>query len=181
MTKSADPKRKLPYTLQALKSNLSWVGVNTQLPNLLVEEAFRNTTLKLESADRIQREYKLNPKTRLDFGFFKGEKLTGFIEVKNVTMAEDRCALFPDCVTSRGLKHLDELIELKSQGLDCEMLFVIQRSDCDRFAPAAKIDAKYAEGLKRAHAAGVRISAYKTKLDAFGIELLCDQSLTIEL
>lgn len=181
VTKSADPKRKLPFTLQALRTPHSWVGVNTQLPNHLVEEAFLNATLARKGVDRVQREYKLNAKTRLDFALFKRQKLTGFIEVKNVTLADGECALFPDCATARGLKHLEELSDLTAQGINCEMLFVVQRSDCTSFAPATQIDPKYAEGLSRALAAGVKISAYKTKLDAFGIELLCNQSLQINL
>lgn len=171
VTKSPDPKRKLAYTLQMLKAPNSWVGVNTQLPNKLVQEAFLKDSKLFPDADTVQAEYKISPKTRLDFASFQNDKLTGFIEVKNVTLAEAEKALFPDCVTSRGLKHLEELIELTKQNYLCEMLFVIQRSDCNEFSPAWDLDPAYADGLKRAFQCGVKVTAYKTKLDTTGIEL----------
>jgi sugar fermentation stimulation protein A len=168
-----DPKRKLKHTLQMVKTQGSWVGVNTGLPNKLAAELFANNPLAhWKKYDRLQSEVKINDHSRIDLVLWNSKKhpdikkwnhnnLTPplhLIEVKNVTLAEDGVAFFPDAVTTRGQKHLDELIALTQKGFSCEMLFVVQRTDCQSFRAARDIDPDYAEKLKQAKKAGVKIT-----------------------
>ena len=181
ITKSSNPKRKLAYTLQMLKTPKSWVGINTQWPNKIVHEAYNKYGDQFLNADNIKAEYKTSDKTRLDFALFKNEKLTGFIEVKNVTLAKGDRALFPDCVTLRGRKHLEELMELQKQGYSCEMIYVVQREDCKSFSPCAEYDPEYTKSLIKAHKSGIKISTYRAKLDTEGVELDIEHPLEVVL
>lgn len=167
---SDKPERKLKYSLQAILSPLgSWVGVNTALPNQLVKEAFENRLVEHWSQyDHFKPEVKLNAETRLD-ALLTGKGKAHYVEVKNVTLAEEIdgkwVALFPDAVTERGQKHLRELIHLVSLGHGAEIFFTVQRLDCEEFRPAHKIDPAYAELLKQAVQAGVKVSAYLVAID----------------
>ncbi len=178
---SADPTRKLPHTLQMIKTSSGWVGVNTHLANDLVWEAWTLGLLpRWKDFDSGQREVKLHAKTRIDLALWKssedlpaGTKLTPplieksrlhFVEVKNVTLREGGLALFPDAVTERGQKHLKELMELVQKKHTAEILFLVQRDDCQAFAPADHIDPIYGKLLRQAIKAGVQISAYPCEL-----------------
>ena len=182
VTHTNDPKRKLKYGLQMIKTPTSWVGVNTMLPNKLVWEAWEAGKFKAwKKFDSAKREYKLNPKTRLDMALFKDDEAVHFIEIKNVTLAEGNVALFPDAKTERGQKHLRELTELVEQGYSAEMLYVVQRTDCDTFSPAKEFDPEYARLLKEAKKAGVKVSAYPVEMSSDRIELDTSQPLKIKL
>ncbi len=175
------PTRKIKYTLQMVRSSQSWVGVNTQVPNKIVFEAFEKKLLPhWRKFNCGQREVAINGKTRIDFAFWKNrsrkeaslkdkiefksinlkksKKKFHFVEVKNVSLSEDGTALFPDSVTERGQKHLKELIQLVEWGHSAEILFTIQRMDVERFAPADHIDAEYGKLLRRANKKGVIIT-----------------------
>lgn len=183
VTFNNSPDRKLKYTLQAIQTPTSWVGVNTSLPNPLVVEAFKEGRIKkwLKYKD-FKSEVKINPETRLDLQLIASAHDPAlFIEIKNVTLADKGVALFPDAVTSRGLKHLNELIELVRTGHRAEMVYVVQRTDCDVFRPAAHIDPDYADGLQKAAQAGVEISAYATTFKSEGFELDASKVLKVEL
>ena len=182
VTHTDDPKRKLKYGLQMIKTPTSWVGVNTMLPNKLVWEAWEAGKFKnWANYDSAKREYKLNPKTRLDLALFKDDEVAHFVEIKNVTLAKDKVALFPDAKTERGQKHLRELIELVEQGYSAEMLYVVQRTDCHSFSPAADFDPEYARLLKEAQKAGVEVSAYPVEMSSDRIELITSRQLKIKL
>lgn len=172
-----DPKRKLKYTLEQLHTPTSWVGVHTGHPNKLAKEAFDDKLLPhWKGYDFARPEVKINEKTRIDLALWKKQPgleeikkwnvslLDEFkfhiVEVKNVTLAKDDTALFPDAVTTRGQKHLQELIDLIQKGHTCELLFTVQRSDTDIFSPATEIDPEYSRLLKEAKKAGVKLSPY---------------------
>ena len=180
-----DPKRKLKYTLQMLKTPDSWVGINTHFPNFLAFELWEKTPLKhWKKYDQAQKEIKINTKSRLDLVLWKNSDQFSqtkiktehieqhqfhFVEVKNVTMVKDEIALFPDSVTTRGQKHILELMELMEKGHSCELLFVVQRDDAKGFAPASEIDPEYARLLNEARHKGLTITPIvcdisKTKL-----------------
>lgn len=182
VTVSSDPKRKLKHTLQMLNAGTSWVGVNTHLPNLLVYEAWTEGRIPhWQKYKMAKREFKLSKETRLDMVFLENGRPVHFVEVKNVTMAEGSTALFPDSKTERGQKHLRELIDLQRSGESTEMVFVVQRMDCDVFSPAAQIDPEYARLLKEAHKAGVKISVYAAHMAADEITLKAEEPLTLQL
>jgi sugar fermentation stimulation protein A len=166
VTHNDDPKRKLKYTLEYIKSPEGLIGVNTSKTNSIVKEALeKNLIPELTGYESIQSE-----KSILDsrFDFFLSEHKSGkecFLEVKNVTMAKNGMALFPDAVTSRGQKHLKELISLKNQGYRSVMLFIIQREGISSFQVADDIDPAYAELLNKAKLSGVEVLAYQTRFD----------------
>jgi sugar fermentation stimulation protein A len=158
LSESNNPKRKYKYTWEMVHNEKCWIGINTMVPNIIAEESIKNGTIsELGGYTEIKREVKYGENSRIDI-LLKNPKETCYVEVKNVTLVEDDGNYyFPDAVTSRGLKHLHELMEMKRQGHRAVMLFVIQRSDGKIFKPAAHIDPKYAEGLKIAYENGVEI------------------------
>ena len=171
LTKSNDPKRKLKYTLQIIECNGSKVGVNTHLTNKIVLDALKNNKIKNFKAKEIKTEVKFGDNTRFDFLIteYNSKK---FIEVKNVTLSRtDKLAEFPDAVTSRGAKHIDELIKAKIKGYDVYLMFVVQREDCDQFSIARDIDPKYADLLSDAVKKKLNILCYDCKFSPKGIKL----------
>ena len=123
-----DPKRKLKYTLQIVEVNKNKIGINTLLTNKIVQEALNQKKIKeLNKFKNIKSEVKFTEKTRFDF-YLTNEKEKCFLEVKNVTLIRDNStAEFPDAITSRGTKHLDELIKAKKKRI--QSLYVIFNSN----------------------------------------------------
>lgn len=178
-SESNNPKRKYPHTLEMIQDNSTWVGVNTSRTNSLVAEAI--TTGRIEEfkeVDSLRQEVKVSAKSRLDLALYQGQKTT-YIEIKNCSLVENECAMFPDAVTERGKKHLNELIVLASEGFGACIFFLVQRADATRFAPAREIDPQYATTLKEASRKGVLILAYRAEVSPEGIEVV--QKLPIEL
>ena len=171
LTKSNDPKRKLKYTLQIIESNGSKVGINTHLTNKIVLDALKNNKIKNFNAVEIKTEVKFGNYTRFDF-LITDSNLKKFIEVKNVTLSRtNKLAEFPDAETSRGAKHIDELLKAKIKGYDIYLMFVIQRDDCDQFSIARDIDPKYADLLSDAIKKKLNILCYDCKFSSKGIKL----------
>ena len=161
LSRSNNPKRKYPQTLEMVQSGTTWVGVNTALTNRLVREALENGTIKeFGLLDTINQEVKTSSNTRLDFLLTgRGKKI--FLEVKNCSLAENRKAMFPDAVTARGTKHLLELAALKKKGHRTAVLFCVQRDDAECFVPASQIDPLYTKTLAAVAEAGVMVLAYQ--------------------
>ncbi len=172
LTKSTNPKRKLKYTLQIIEDNNSKVGVNTHLTNKIVHEALKNNIIKeFDKSITIKPEIKFGIKTRFDF-LIKDGKSKIFLEVKNVTLSrKNKVAEFPDAVTERGVKHLNELIKAKKQGYKVYLFFVIQREDCNKFYIAKDIDIKYSTTLAQAIKKKLNILCYDCKFSLKGIKL----------
>ena len=172
ITKAVNKKRKLKYTLQIIEEDGSKVGVNTHLTNKIVAHALKNNFIKNFSTNvKIKSEQVFGDHTRFDF-FLEDEKIKSFLEVKNVTLKrKDKIAEFPDSVTTRGTKHLNELINARKKGYEAYLLFVIQRNDCKRFKIAADIDPVYAKTLIKAVKNNVKILCYDCKFSSKGIIL----------
>lgn len=169
-----DPKRKLKYSLEMVQANSgSWVGINTTLPNYLVKQALQEKMLKhWQEWDEVHPEFKINAETRLDFRLKKiNVEKFHYIEVKNVTLMREGKAQFPDAVTTRGQKHLREMMTLMEQGHSAELVFVVQREDCESFTTADDIDPEYGKILKLAITAGLQVTVLKTKLGPGGVKL----------
>ncbi|MGQ1889835.1 DNA/RNA nuclease SfsA [Thermophagus sp. OGC60D27] len=165
-----DPKRKTKYTWEMIRINGNWVGIHTGHPNKLAVEALRSGSIPgLEGYTKVVPEVKIQD-SRLDV-MAENDAETCFVEVKNVTLKEGRYALFPDAVTTRGLKHLETLIRLKEEGYRAVMLYIIQRMDVEVFAPAQNIDPAYAEALKRAVDKGVEVFPVQAEVSPQGISL----------
>ena len=169
---SDNPKRKYPHTLEMVWSGNTWIGVNTSRSNAIVAEALADGRIQgLQNFDILKREVKTSKGSRLDILLRSGKQKT-YIEVKNCSLVENGCALFPDAVTVRGTKHLNELARLVKQGHSAVIFFLIQRGDADRFAPAAGIDPLYAETLSSVHGQGVKILAYRADVQPESIEIV---------
>ena len=164
ISRSDNPNRKLLYTWELIKANDTWVGINTMHPNKLVPEAVEAGVIEeLGGFENIRREVKVSAHSRLDLCLEGGDG-NCFVEVKNVTLAVDGTAAFPDAISERGTKHLRELMRLKRQGHRAAIVFVIQRGDCEYFRPADEIDQEYGRWLRRAINAGVEALPYRAKV-----------------
>ena len=163
--KNEDPKRKLKYTLQILKTSKNVIGVNTHLANKLVHEGLQNNTLlEFKNLDKIVTEKFYNKETRFDFLVEKNKKKI-FIEVKNVTLIRDgKTSEFPDAITTRGSKHIKTLMDAHKKGYECYVLFLVQIENCKYFRIAKDIDNEYYENYKLAKKSGVKFIAYNCKV-----------------
>ena len=170
LTKSNDIKRKLKYTLQIIEVNGSKIGVNTHLTNKIFYESLLNgNIINLKKTDILFREKQFNKNTRFDF-FIKQKNKGIFIEVKNVTLSRFKnIAEFPDTVTQRGLKHINELLVAKKKGFDVYLAFVIQREDCKKFKIAADIDPNYKKLLTDALKNNLKVICFDCKFLSKGI------------
>ncbi len=171
-SKSNNPKRKLNYTLEIIEVKKKLVGINTMLTNKIVLEALNEKKIEdLSKFDNIKTEVKFSDNTRFDF-LISNETRKCFLEVKNVTLLrENEAAEFPDAITSRGTKHLKELIHAKKKGYQSCILFLIQRSDCETFKIAKDIDKEYMSIFIEALKSNVKILCYDCKLTNKEIKL----------
>jgi sugar fermentation stimulation protein A len=174
-----DPKRKTRFTWEMIKINGDWVGINTNIPNVLAYEAVKNGEIdELQGYTQVKREVKYG-NSRFDI-YAENENEKCFVEVKNVTLKEGGYALFPDAVTKRGKKHLEELIRVKEAGIRAVMLFVVQRLDVDTFAPAWNIDPDYSEKLNEAYRKGVEVIPVQAKVTPEKIEIVRKMKFQLE-
>jgi sugar fermentation stimulation protein A len=162
LSKSDDPKRKLAHTLEIVEADGGLVGINTMHPNRLVAEALATDAIpELAGYTSHRREVRYGEASRVDFLLEDEGRPRAWLEVKNCHLRrEGTLAEFPDCVAARSLKHLRELTAMVREGDRAVMLFVVQRTDCDRFAACADLDPAYAKGLEAAAAAGVEVLVY---------------------
>ena len=172
ISKSNNPNRKLKYTLEIIEENNAKVGVNTHSSNKIVFHALQNNLIKeFDDILEIKPETKFGKNTRFDF-LIKNKKDKIFIEVKNVTLSRKKeIAEFPDSKTTRGLKHINELINASKKNYKVFILFLIQRDDSKLFKIAKDIDAKYADALKKAVKKKLNILCYDCKFSSKGIKL----------
>jgi len=163
---SDNPNRKLKYTLEIIEVQKKMVGINTLLTNKIVLEALNNKKINsLIKFTNIKTEAKFSDNTRFDFLLYNNNEKC-FLEVKNVTLVrEKKIAEFPDAITSRGTKHLNELCNAIKKGYQSYILYLIQREDCNYFKIAKDIDKKYKIAFDKALKCGVKIICYDCKLN----------------
>ncbi|MCW1839191.1 DNA/RNA nuclease SfsA [Prosthecomicrobium hirschii] len=166
LSRSDDPKRKLAYSWELVEADGALVGINTAWPNRLVEAAVRDGTIgELAGYAALRREVKYGRNSRVDMLLEDEARGRAYVEVKNVHLLRRAgLAEFPDSVTARGAKHLDELADQVAEGHRAMMVYLIQRPDADRFALAADIDPTYARAFDRAAARGVEAVAYACRI-----------------
>lgn len=156
-----DPGRKHRYTWEMIKMDAGWVGVNTAIPNGLAGLAAKYGLIpEFISYSDVQREVRYGVNSRIDL-LLEGPPGRLWVEIKNVSMVEGDAACFPDAVTERGKKHLEELVRMVQKGDRATMLFVVQRPDGKVFRPADPIDPAYGQALRQAAEAGVEILVYR--------------------
>lgn len=168
-------KRKYPLSWELVEtSSGTLVGINTGLSNSLVREAIQHGVIKeLGGYAGIRGEVRYGDEnSRIDLLLSGHDQAPDcFVEVKNVTLAQEGAAMFPDAVSVRASKHLRELMAMVRQGFRACLCFCVQRSDVKRMQPADHIDAVYGSALREAMAAGVEVLAYQAQVGPQGIVL----------
>ncbi len=178
LSKSENKNRKLPYSWELVEvdfgSGPELVGVNTGHPNSLVAEALHGSVIaELSGYEPARREVKYGKSSRIDFLLGAPGRPPCYLEIKNVHLMRERSlAEFPDCVTDRGARHLDELGDMIEAGARAVMLFVIQIGSAERFALARDIDAAYGAAFDRARSRGVEALAWTCAISLHGIEIV---------
>ena len=177
LSRSANANRKLPYSWELVEADLGsgpeLVGVNTAHPNLIAGQAIAAGKIPgLAGYASLRREVKYGQNSRVDFLLETPGRPPCYVEVKNVHLMRERgLAEFPDSVTARGARHLDELAAMVAAGHRAVMLYLIQIGSADRFALARDIDPRYGDAFDRARAAGVEALAYRCAVSAEEIVL----------
>lgn len=162
LSRSNNPKRKLPFTWELVKTNDTWVGINTHLPNKLVIEAITEEKIPgLTGFKQLRREVPYAENSRIDI-LLENDARKCYVEVKNVTLAIGGAAAFPDAVTKRGQKHLRDLMQMVKSGHRSVIFFLINRGDVTRFTPADDVDPVYGKLLREAVKFGVEALACQT-------------------
>ena len=175
LSKSSNPARKLPYSWELaevdLGSGMELVGVNTGHPNALVAAAIADGAIaELRGYGVLRREVKYGRNSRVDFLLEQQDKPSCFVEVKNVHLMRTKAvAEFPDSVTARGARHLEELAAMVALGHRAMMVFLIQIGSADRLALARDIDPRYGAAFDRARMQGVEAIAYRCAISAVEI------------
>ena len=162
LSPAANPDRKLQYSWELIRVGDALIGINTMHPNKIAAEAIGEGLIPaLAGYVSLRREVKYGKNSRIDILLESPGRPPCYVEIKNVSLCRDAGLLeFPDAVTARGAKHLDELAAQVKAGSRAVMLFLAQRADCHAFVAAADIDPVYAAGLRRAREAGVEVLAY---------------------
>ena len=166
--------RKYRHTWQIVEVGDVMVGINTGLPNALVAEAIAQGSIaELAGYRGVRREVAFGTEgSRVDLVLESPRRKACYVEVKNVTAAaKDGVALFPDCVSERGSRHLRELMRLKAGGMRPVQLYCVQRGDVNEVRPADAIDAEYGRTLREAIGAGVEVLAYRARVTPTEIRL----------
>ena len=171
LSDSHNPKRKYRYTWELVHNGTCWICVNTGRANEIASEAVAGGIIpELAGYAEVLREQKFG-NSRFDLLLRNGDELC-YVEVKNVTLlADDGCYAFPDAVTERGRKHLNELVDVIKAGHRAAMLYVIPRSDGTAFRAAREIDPNYAEALDAAVVAGMEVHAWRADVSPEEIRL----------
>jgi len=164
------PHRKTKYSLIAVNRDGSLVNIDSQAPNQVAYEALREGKIKELGKPLTVKKEVTYQKSRFDLYFENGEE-RGFIEVKGVTLAKDGVAMFPDAPTTRGTKHIDELVKAVEDGYRAVILFIIQMQGCRGFTPHTEMDPDFSKSLVRAARSGVEILAYDCDVRQEGFTL----------
>ena len=174
ITKSTNVNRKLQYTLQIIKANKVKICINTHITNKIVQESINKKLIKeIKDFNIIRPEKKFGKNTRFDFLLHNNKTdKKAFLEVKSVSLSRKKgYAEFPDAVTSRGKKHLENLILANEQGYNCYLLFLVQIENCDSFGIASDIDPEYFKYFKQAVKKNVKVLCYDCKFSNKSIEM----------
>jgi sugar fermentation stimulation protein A len=164
---SDNVKRKLKYTLEIINDGKSNVGVNTHFANKIITEALTNKKIKeLKIYNNFISEVKYGKNSRFDFQLIN-KNTKAFLEVKSVTLSRNKgIGEFPDAVTSRGLKHLNELKDAIKHGYKSYLIYLVQREDCNFFQIAKDIDPDYYKAFIDAKKNGVKFLCYSCKVNS---------------
>jgi sugar fermentation stimulation protein A len=174
------PTRKYRHMFEMVEADGEMIGINTGLPNRLAEEAIRAGLIpSLEPYETILREQRYGRNSRIDFLLTGNGLPNAYVEVKNVHFSrEARLAEFPDTVTKRGAKHLEELGDMVETGHRAVMIYLIQRHDCGHFRVCNDLDPLYGLAFARAKSRGVEAYAIRCRITPE--EIVPTELVTIE-
>ncbi|MFQ5622995.1 MAG: DNA/RNA nuclease SfsA [Paracoccaceae bacterium] len=175
-----DPKRRLDWSWKLVElPGGHLAGIDTGVPNRVVGEALRSHSVpELAAYGRIRAEVRYGERSRVDFLLSEPGLRDAYVEVKNVHLLRGGgVAEFPDCVTTRGARHLRELANMVAAGHRAVMLYLVQRTDCESFALAEDIDPAYAAAFAAARAAGVEAICHTARISVSGVWL--DRALPV--
>ena len=164
LSDSGNTERKYPLSWELVETAPGvLVGINTGLPNRLVEEGINTGVIReLQGYAGIRREVRYGmEKSRIDLLLQGPGEPDCYVEVKNVTLAQGGIGYFPDAVSERGSKHLRELAEVVAAGKRGVIFFCMQRKDVHEFRPADSRDRKYGDTLRLVIDSGVEALAWR--------------------
>lgn len=173
LSQNNNPARKLKYSWELTETEAGHViGIHSAKANDIVDEALLAKRVEpLTQYDNIQREVKVGSNSRIDF-VLSNDVEQCFVEVKSVTLlGENGIGMFPDTVSERASRHVQELITVKQQGHRAVLFFCVQHSGIDVVCPADEIDPAYGDIVRQAIAAGVEVLAYGCELSVAEIKL----------
>jgi len=181
-SRSDNKNRKYPHTWELIESpDGHLIGVNTGRANRLVRQAIESEVveeLKGYSDIRAEVRYGVKNQSRVDFVLSNESRSTSeecFVEVKSVTLLDEACGqgvgLFPDAVSERGTRHLNELIHVARSGRRAVLFFCVQHTGIDEVRPADGIDPVYGDTLRKALGSGVEVLAYRADINPGSVEL----------
>jgi sugar fermentation stimulation protein A len=171
ITPAKNPNRSTHWDWQMIKVNGLWAGINTSVPNILLREGFELGIIpEFRGYSSIKMEVRYGDNSRVD-ALLSGERGLFYVEAKNVTLAINERALFPDSITVRGLKHLDDLAAMVRKGHRAAVFFLVQRMDAESMGIAGHIDSVFATRLTHAVREGVEVIAWQAKVTLEGIFL----------
>ena len=183
------PNRKTRFDLVGVKHGSTWVSIDSRMPNRFFEDAVKHSILPdFKGVDVAKSEFKF-ASSRFDF-LLEDPEHHYLVEVKSCTLVRDGVAMFPDAPTTRGVRHVRELIEVtKNHGtlkpnstkrLLAAIVFVIQRDDAEYFMPNYEMHPEFGEVLKEAYHVGVKVVAYRTRFDPQSLRLIYLDQLPIK-
>ena len=166
-----DPKKKLKYGWRLVEYKNQMICIDTSIANIVIKEALEKKEIPELSYQGFKPEVKYSDNSRIDFLLTSPSQQT-YLEIKSVTlMREKGLAEFPDTITKRGSKHLEDLSKMVTSGHKAVLLFLCMRNDVDRVRIAADLDIIYSASIKAALKSGVQLICYDTQVTRFGVRL----------
>jgi len=166
-----DPKKKLKYGWRLVEYKNQMICIDTSIANIVIKEALEKKEIPELSYQGFKPEVKYSDNSRIDFLLTSPSQQT-YLEIKSVTlMREKGLAEFPDSITKRGSKHLEDLSKMVTSGHKAVLLFLCMRNDVDRVRIAADLDSIYSASIKAALKSGVQLICYDTQVTRFGVRL----------
>ncbi len=173
------PHRKTDYDMALIEFKGRWVSVDARLPNELVAEALHEGALALLAGYSAVRREVTWGRSRFDFLLDAPDRRLCLLEVKSVTLVVDGLGCFPDAVTARGRRHVEELAEAVEAGYRAAVTFVVQRDDAVGFRPHDESDPEFGRALRAAARCGVEVYAYGCRVEPGRVEI--ERALPVHL